>query len=407
MLLNNKYEYNPQTDLLGVGGFGRVYKARDTLLDKDVALKMVNIEGAKAQYSLVAEIKKVFDLSHKNIIRYFDIFELITLTATGEEIKTQVGVMEYIPHGDISQLDWLSLSAEQQKDILLQILDGLHYLHQNRIIHRDIKPANILIKKEGNRIIPKITDFGISKAQDAESVSLSRVIGSIPYMAPEQFDSKGRVGYNTDFWSLGILVYRLFTGSLPFGDESTTSEGVIMKNIMQMPVPLEVKKIPQPFLTLVEHCLVKERVERIKDARVLKEILNHQVTKQDKRPTSLTVPINSIKQSQDGVSQQQTLEGSTIQDMKLAQNLTIKENENAKAEMMVRQTRIFTFFNKHITRNNLKWWIIMIWVTGMSFFIFLLDPPYFTTGLNSLFIIGLSGFLLASLLISRLIRSKI
>ena len=189
--------------------------------------------------------------------------------------------MEYIPHGDISQLEWNNLPPDQQKDILLQILDGLGYLHRNKIIHRDIKPSNILIKKEGDRITPKITDFGISKSQDAASVSLSRVIGSIPYMAPEQFDSKGRLSYNTDFWSLGILVYRLFTGVLPFGDERTTSEGVIMKNIMEMPLPEEVQQIPMPFRSLVEHCLVKDRRQRIIDAKMLMEALSATGTSQE------------------------------------------------------------------------------------------------------------------------------
>ena len=237
MLLNNKYQYNPQTDLIGTGGFGRVYKAWDTLLEKDVALKMVTIESAKAQYNLVEEVKKAANLTHENIVRFNDVFVLKGSSLTGEETETQVGVMEYIPHGDISQLDWKALSLEQQKDIVLQILNGLEYLHEHKIIHRDIKPSNILIKRENGKIIPKITDFGISKTVDRGSGSVSRVIGSIPYIAPEQFDSNGKISYNTDFWSLGILIYRLFTGNLPFGEENTTSEGVIIKNIMEMPLP--------------------------------------------------------------------------------------------------------------------------------------------------------------------------
>ena len=294
MLLNQRYEYNHTTDLLGVGGFGRVYKAKDTLLNRQVALKIVSIEGHALQYNLINEVQKSIDLSHGNIVRFYDAFVLKEETLTGDR-ETQVGVMEYIPHGDISQLDWNNLSQEQQKDILLQILDGLGYLHRNRIIHRDIKPSNILIKKEGERIIPKITDFGISKSQDAASVSVSRVIGSIPYMAPEQFDSKGRVSYNTDFWSLGILVYRLFTGTLPFGDESTTSEGVIMKNIMEAPMPEEVQQIPLPFRTLVELCLVKDRAERVKETAMLVDVLNDVHGKYQPKPADTVSPASGTK----------------------------------------------------------------------------------------------------------------
>ena len=298
MILNNKYSFDPKTDLLGVGGFGRVYKARNIILDKEVALKMVTVQGVSAQYSLIEEVKKTFGLEHPNIIRYYDVFVIEDTSSTGEETETQVGVMEYIPHGDISQLDWFSLSTGQQKDILLQIIKGLQYLHKNSIIHRDIKPANILIKKEGDRIIPKITDFGISKSKDAFSISVSRIIGSIPYMAPEQFDSKGRVGYNTDFWSLGILVYRLFTGDLPFGDESTTSEGAIMKNIMEMPLPGGgLRRIALPFRTLVELCLVKDREERVKDANILGRIL-----KASNEQSNLTDKSNQIIIKNDNLS---------------------------------------------------------------------------------------------------------
>ena len=341
MLLNNKYEYNPKTDLLGKGGFGRVYKGRNILLDKEVALKMVTIQGTVAEYSLVEEVKRAFELIHPNIIRYYDVFVLKDTTYTGEETETQVGVMEYLPYGDIGKQDWLALTPVQQKDILIQILGGLGYLHQNKIIHRDIKPSNILIKKEGERIIPKITDFGISKSQDAASVSVSRVIGSIPYMAPEQFESNGRASFNTDLWSLGILVYRLFTGNLPFGDETTSSEGVIMKNIMEMPVPLQIKQIPMPFRSLVELCLVKDRTKRVDNTSILVDVLqNYQCemqTSQNKfKPAAKdTIPETSSELSAkettkvytpDGVSQKPRK--STLSAIKTVQ--TISSDKQAK-----------------------------------------------------------------------------
>ena len=274
MLLNNKYQYNPQTDLIGTGGFGRVYKAKDTLLDEEVALKMVTVEGVNIQYSLIDEVKKAFKLTHDNILRYNDVFSLNGTTPTGEKTETQVGVMEYIPDGDISQLDWNALSIEQQKDIIIQILNGLEYLHEHKIIHRDIKPSNILIKKENGRIIPKITDFGISKNRGDNSANNSKVIGSIPYMSPEQFINEGSIDYNTDFWSLGILIYRLFMGIPPFGDESTTSEGVIIKNIMEMPLPEDITSVPAPFNALITQCLVKDRKKRTHLAALLLDGLN-------------------------------------------------------------------------------------------------------------------------------------
>ena len=93
-------------------------------------------------------------------------------------------------------------------------------------------------------------------------------------MSPEQFINEGSIDYNTDFWSLGILIYRLFMGIPPFGDESTTSEGVIMKNIMEMPLPDDVNKLPDYFNQLVSACLVKDRTIRPKTTSDLLDAMN-------------------------------------------------------------------------------------------------------------------------------------
>ena len=280
MLLNNKYEYNPKTDLVGSGGFGKVYKARDILLDREVALKIVTIEGEKAAYSLVEEVKKVIHLSHPNTIRYYELFVIKGTNPVGEETETQVGVMEYIAGGHIDQLDWNSLSKNQQTDILFSLIDGLGYLHKNHIIHRDIKPSNILIKKEVGKLIPKITDFGISKQRGESSAVVSKVIGSIPYMAPEQFNSKGKIDFNSDLWSLGVLIYKLFINELPFGDENTTSNEVIMNNIAFQPLPNKIGSIPSPFMEIIKNCLVKDRKLRVSSAEEIlmlfeKQTLDH------------------------------------------------------------------------------------------------------------------------------------
>jgi serine/threonine protein kinase len=186
MLLNNKYEYNPKEDLIGAGGFGRVYKAWDVVFEQQVALKMVDSGKLSNRYTLVKEVHKLRDLRHENLLKYYDAFVLKSTSHTGEEIETEVGVMEYITLGDIREFEWQTLSKQQHIDILVGVLKGLEYLHHNGIIHRDIKPANILIAKNGERYIPKIADFGISKERGVQSVSLSAIVGSFSYMSPEQ-----------------------------------------------------------------------------------------------------------------------------------------------------------------------------------------------------------------------------
>ena len=262
MLLNNKYDYDPKTDLIGQGGFAKVFKARDIVLERDVALKIVT-KTKTDKYSLVKEVQRAVLLVHPNLVRYFDAFVIKGTSLTGEEVESQVGVLEYLPFGDIGKLDWDALTLVQQKELLTGILKGLDYLHSEGIIHRDVKPSNILIKKKGDKYIPKLTDFGISKeSTGTKSVSLSGVVGSYSYMAPEQFDKAARIDKRTDLWAFGVLVYRLVTGTLPFGDETTTSEGIIIRNITEARLPAQIENLPEPFKKLVTAYLKKDKNKR-------------------------------------------------------------------------------------------------------------------------------------------------
>ena len=138
MNFKERYNYNPKTDLIGKGGFSKVFKAKDTLLDRDVALKVFTSETA-GKYDLIKEIQKVINLNHPNLCRYFDVAVLDNVTAFGEEEKVQIGVMEYLEAGDLRQ--YYSKHNDSLKKLLTDVLRGLAFLHKKRIIHRDFKPA--------------------------------------------------------------------------------------------------------------------------------------------------------------------------------------------------------------------------------------------------------------------------
>lgn len=274
IILNNKYQFDPKTDLLGEGGFSRVYKARDILLERFVALKIANRSDLQSSYNYLDEIRRAIEFSHINIARYYDGFEYSEISF-GEKVTYQVGVMEYLPEGILTHDIFRKLSPDEKKRLVGGILEGLEYLHSEKnIIHRDIKPSNILLAKVKGEYIPKIADFGISKQRGDKSAGISRIVGSFDYMAPEQFDKKKHIDFNTDLWAFGVLLYQLCLGSMPFSEESSTSEAEIIRNIVEKPVPGDIRKIPEPFRQIILRCLEKDRHVRAASATDLLQILN-------------------------------------------------------------------------------------------------------------------------------------
>jgi serine/threonine protein kinase len=283
MLLFNRYEYHPQTDLIGKGGFSRVYRALDKKLNRNVALKIYKLNELAEKYSPIAEIQRVIDFDHPNISRYIDIEEIQKEDAFGEIEKIQVCVMEYLDGGDLAQFHQTHNNLELFRQLLLDVLRGLAYLHQNEVIHRDIKPANILIKNTPRGPVAKITDFGISKRSDTSfNSSSSALIISIPYMAPEQLNAQKygineNSSYNIDLWMLGVTVYEILTDDVLFKNSAQDASEQIMNNIMQPDIPAKVNQLPAPFRQLVQTCLVKDAKERVKKAEDLFELLQQPI----------------------------------------------------------------------------------------------------------------------------------
>ncbi len=263
--VSKNYEFDPEKDLIGQGGFGKVYRARDANLDMEVAIKKYS-GNLPDKYSLFGEIKRVIHLNHPNLVRYFDAFELEDSSAFGDKI--QIGVLELINGGDLTALLRTNPNHETLRKVFTGIMEGLRYLHSKGIIHRDLKPENILIQKEGEEIIPKIADFGISKVLDESgSGASSLIIGSIEYMAPEQFNivkygKSDQLDTNLDLWSLATMIYEAYTGTAPFGK---TKQGVsrdeIMRNILEKNLT-EIQKVPEPFRQVVRACLIRDAGKR-------------------------------------------------------------------------------------------------------------------------------------------------
>lgn len=209
--INDRYEIIKS---IGEGGMANVYLANDTILDREVAVKVLRGDlstDEKFIRRFQREALSVSNLSHPNIVEVYDV---------GEEDGQYYIVMEYIEGKTLKQLlnKRGALTLPEVIDIMTQLTDGLSHAHEAYIIHRDIKPQNIMIEDNGT---VKITDFGIAMAVNAtQFTQTNSVMGTVHYLPPEQANGKGAT-VKSDIYSLGILMYELLTGSVPFkGDNA-------------------------------------------------------------------------------------------------------------------------------------------------------------------------------------------
>ncbi|MBC7652310.1 MAG: serine/threonine protein kinase, partial [Deinococcales bacterium] len=290
MEILNKYRYDPQTDLLGRGGFATVYKAYDKVLDMPVALKFFQSQDAGNKYTIINEIKRAIILSHPNIVKYYGVETLINRNFHGQEEEVQIGVMEFVQEGQMKTfMTQNPLNLDQLKKLLIDILEGLKYLHSEGVIHRDIKPQNILLGRDKqNRLVAKIADFGISKSADSNQASASILLGTIEYMAPEQFNPERyginkKIGYNVDIWAFGVTAYYLLTGNLLFGSRSgdTSAAQMISKIVNAEGLEKKLLLLNEPFKSALQKCIVSNANDRTNDIDEVIAILKGQQYKKD------------------------------------------------------------------------------------------------------------------------------
>ena len=263
-IVDNRYSI---VRTLGEGGMARVYLAHDEVLDRDVALKILWEYFASDDEFVerfAREARSAASLSHPNIVQVFDRGET--------ESGTAYMAMEYVTGGTLK--DRISregpLSPEDAASVAIQIAEALGAAHERGVIHRDIKPHNVLIADSGEA---KVTDFGIARAAAATTATQTgRVLGTAGYMSPEQALGQ-RVDQRTDLYSLGVVLFEMLTGRLPFRGESPIT--VSMKHVNEPPPPpKEIKPdLPDGANTLVLKLLAKDPDDRYADAWELIEDL--------------------------------------------------------------------------------------------------------------------------------------
>jgi TolB-like protein/Tfp pilus assembly protein PilF/predicted Ser/Thr protein kinase len=235
---------------LGEGGMGVVYKAEDTKLKRTVALKFLPPE------LVLREAQAAAALDHPNICTVHEIDD-----AEGHSFIT----MAFIDGQSLAtRIESGPLEVDEAVNIAVRVAEGLKHAHKRGIVHRDIKPANIMITEDGQA---KIMDFGLAKLTGKTRLTrTATVMGTVAYMSPEQARGDSAVDDRTDVWSLGVLLYEMLTGALPFDAE--TDAGLIYKIIHEDPIPVinHRSDIPASLASIVERAMQKNPQDRYEDA---------------------------------------------------------------------------------------------------------------------------------------------
>ena len=242
-------------ELVGHGGMSSVYKAHDSLLERNVALKVLH-EQYNADEDFVERFKRearsVAQLQHPNIVTVID---------RGEEEGRQYIVFEYIDGENLKELVVRKgrLDVREALEIALEVAHGLAFAHEHGLVHRDVKPQNVLLNGDGRA---KVTDFGIARSLDVDGMTQTgTVLGTSNYIAPEQASGK-RVDAHTDVYALGVVLYEMLAGEVPFPGESFVA--VAMKHVHE-PAPnlLEVRNdVPLRVAAAVDRALEKDPEQR-------------------------------------------------------------------------------------------------------------------------------------------------
>src|SRR5579871_23407 len=253
--------------LLGVGGMGSVYRARDRELDETVALKMLRrdlVEHPGMLERFRREVKLARRVTHKNVARTFDI---------GEHERYRFLTMELIEGEPLTQLmaQCGKLPASTIVDIASALCAGLAAAHAAGVIHRDLKPDNILLARDGR---PVITDFGIACAFEPGALrTVGAPVGTPAYMSPEQVEGASEIDARADLYALGVILYECATGDLPFQGRSPY---VIAAARLTEPPPdprLVRHDLPDSLVRVIVRCMARDREARFSTAEEVAEAL--------------------------------------------------------------------------------------------------------------------------------------
>ena len=245
-------------ELVGEGAMGVVYKAKDSVLDRTVAVKVMNDAIARQdelRTRFLREAQAAASLQHPNVVSIYDL---------GEVDGHLFIAMEFVTGADLEALMQTHepLSLQEKLDIIIDVLTGLTFAHKRGIVHRDVKPANIRIAEDGRA---KLMDFGVAHLTTSQLTSTGASLGTPVYMSPEQITG-GKATPATDVFAVGAVLYELLTGNKPF--DSQTLQGLFYKILSEKPKPIRevMPGLPSALDHIVEKAMAKDAPDRYQSA---------------------------------------------------------------------------------------------------------------------------------------------
>lgn len=269
-------------DEIGQGAMGTVHRARDPLIERTVAIKVVPIaqlqqEGADAESRFLREAQSAGRLSHPNIVTIYDVGEADGLAYIAMEYLPGVTLRDVMNRGP--------LPLDLALDTAAQMASALAFAHEHGVVHRDIKPSNVVVTGRHGRV--KLTDFGIAHLANSDRTQTGQMLGSPRYMSPEQ--AMGRdIDGRADIFSLGAVLYEMITGHYAFDGESLA--GIVYRVIHETPAPAERLRPGLPaWLNALLACMLDKQPDKRPDARTLVKAL-HALSVAAPAPLPVVVP---------------------------------------------------------------------------------------------------------------------
>jgi serine/threonine protein kinase len=245
-------------ELIGRGGTADTYRALDKVLEREVAIKVLIDRSDDVNKRFLREAQAMAKLNHPCIVAVFDV---------GEESGISYIVMELVRGKTLRDLEGGSISYRQALTYLIDILEALEYAHTQGVIHRDIKPSNIMTVEDGKHV--KVMDFGLARRTSdmTQTTRTGQIVGTIGYLAPERFLSKP-ADVRSDLYSVGIVMYEIFTGTVPFRNDKDDLVATIFSHVHDAPTPPHEinRNIPEPLERVIMRAIDKDPGKRYQNA---------------------------------------------------------------------------------------------------------------------------------------------